>query len=201
MDSSTSTATLLEQLFAGTEGYALSSQGRSRLGCDADPAFTYGEVSLDAMRQMLDSVEPQAGEVFYDLGSGTGKGVIYASLLYAFARATGIELLEELYNAADAIRMRYEEARQQHGRNTQVDFRLGDIFTEDISDGNIVFSHCTCFDDILMNRLATKLETLKPGSRVITVTKNLTSPEFELLGSMPVTMAWGQATAWMHRRK
>lgn len=37
------------------------------------------------------------GGVFYDLGSGAGKGVIAASLLHPFERCCGIELLDSLH--------------------------------------------------------------------------------------------------------
>jgi len=39
----------------------------------------------------------EAGGVFYDLGSGAGKGVLAASLLHPFDKCCGIELLESLH--------------------------------------------------------------------------------------------------------
>jgi hypothetical protein len=39
----------------------------------------------------------EPGGIFYDLGSGAGKGVIAASLLHPFDRCTGIEFLESLH--------------------------------------------------------------------------------------------------------
>lgn len=39
----------------------------------------------------------EPGGIFYDLGSGVGKGVIAASLLHSFESCKGIELLHSLH--------------------------------------------------------------------------------------------------------
>lgn len=194
---------LEDRLFSDIQGYTLSSTGRIKLQREADPAFTYGEVTPDSMQMMIDSVQPQPGEVFYDLGSGTGKAVIFAAILGDFARCTGIELVEDLWQAANTARERYEaEVKMNLGKSSQqVSFINGNMFDQDLSDGGVVFTHCTCFDDEMMARISQKLETLKPGSRVITVTKGLVSPEFELMGSVPYRLGWGEATVCFYRRK
>jgi hypothetical protein len=46
----------------------------------------------------------ERGGIFYDLGSGTGKGVIGAAVLYNFDACYGIEILEGLYAVSlDAV--------------------------------------------------------------------------------------------------
>ena len=40
------------------------------------------------------------GGVFYDLGSGTGKGCLGAALLHPFDAVYGVEILETLYNSS-----------------------------------------------------------------------------------------------------
>src|SRR5688572_30636458 len=97
-----------DRIFSDIQGYTLSSVGRMKLQRDADPAFTYGEVTPESVQMMLETVQPQPGEVFYDLGSGTGKAVIFAAILADFARCTGIELVEDLWQAANTARERYE---------------------------------------------------------------------------------------------
>ena len=43
---------------------------------------------------MLDFAKPKAGEVFYDLGCGSGQPLMVAALLFPeLAKCTGIELL------------------------------------------------------------------------------------------------------------
>lgn len=196
--------TILDTLYGDVQGYALSSSGRSRIAREADPAFTYGEVTPEAIEYIVSQAQPKQGEVFYDLGSGTGKGVMFASFFGNFAKSIGIELLDELWSSANHTLSRFESELKPHlpveKQFQEIEFRNGDIFTQDISDGDVVFSHCTCFDDELMAKLTRQCETLKSGSRVITVTKGLNSPEFIALGTTPFRMAWGDATICFYQR-
>ena len=201
----TPSSAIHDALFANVAGYSLSSQGKSRIGRDGDSALTYGECTPEAVEHLLSFVNPQPGEVFYDLGSGTGKMVVYAAFYHPFSKSVGVELLEELHEAAQVVGERYKTEVQpqfQDGRrSTQLHYRLGDIFETDLSDADIVVSHCcTCFDDTLMQRLSDSLEKLKPGARIVTITRSLNSPAFEHIGSSSCQMGWGIATLHAYRR-
>lgn len=200
------TATELQDLLFGTiQGYSLSAAGRAKVGREADPVLTYGEITPESVQYMMEVTNPQTGEVFYDLGSGTGKAVIFAAFLAPFRRATGIELIEDLWQSASDSAARYHTEVKPHLQpekaDQEVDFRLGSMFDHDTSDGDVFFTHCTCFDDPMMEQISKKLETCKSGTRVITVTKGLTSPEFELVHSTPFRLGWGEATLCFYRRK
>ena len=59
-------------------------------------------------------------EVFYDLGSGSGKVLLAASLCYPFAKCTlhlitgkGIEFLETLYKTSMELKIRTEAQQEQ----------------------------------------------------------------------------------------
>ena len=193
------------QLFTDVAGYSLSSQGKLRIGRDADPALTYGECTPEGVGAILAAVSPQPGEVFYDLGSGTGKMLIYAAFLHPFSKVVGIELLPELNEVAMEVGARYTREIQpqfkDERRMTKVEYRLGDIFDADLSDADIVVSHCcTCFDDTLMQRLSDALERCKSGTRIVTITRGLSSPAFESIGTAACQMGWGQATINAYRR-
>lgn len=188
------------RLFSDVEGYSLSSIGRTRIERSADPSLTYGEITPAAVTHMLGRVQAVPGETFYDLGSGTGKAVIFAAML-GMGKAVGIELVPDLHDASQRVGDIFmEEVRPEHPAAGAVDFLFGDMFEKDVSDADVVFSHCTCFDDAMMARLAGKLESLKPGARVITVTKSLPSTQFSLSGSDFLPLAWGDATVYYHTR-
>lgn len=200
------TSTLQDQLFADVAGYSLSAAGKAVINREADPALTYGECTPEAVAQMLSLTEAREGDVFYDLGSGTGKMVVYAAFLAPLKKSVGIELLPELHTAAQMVGEQYrteiqpqmEDAR----RKTELCFQLGDIFEADLSDATIIVSHCcTCFDDALMQRLSDKLESCNPGTRIITVTRGLSSPAFEPTSVAACQMGWGQATLNVYRRR
>jgi SAM-dependent methyltransferase len=198
-------SSLNDTLFTDVSGYTLSSSGKAAIGREADPALTYGECTPEAVEHILTVTGARPGEVFYDLGSGTGKMVVYAAFLVPLKKSVGIELLPELHEAAQMVGQRYREEIQpklsDERRETALEYRLGDIFEEDIQDADIVVSHCcTCFDDALMQRLSDSLESLKPGTRIVTITRGLSSPSFELVGTSMCQMGWGQATANVYRK-
>lgn len=200
-------AALQDALFGTVAGYSLSSAGKSRIGREGDPALTYGECTPEAVEHILQVVDAQPGEVFYDLGSGTGKMVVYAAFFVPLKKSVGIELLPELHEAAQDAGCRYDQDVRPHladdRRHTELDFRIGDIFDADLSDGDIIVSHCcTCFDDALMQKLSDRLETCaKPGARIVTITRGLSAPCFEPIGCSPCQMGWGQATVNAYRKR
>lgn len=78
--------------------------------------------------------------MFYDLGSGVGKGVIAASLLHTFKICRGIELLTSLYQMsvqlrehiqqnAQTIREEMEKSRKIEYEFPQIEFINGDLQT------------------------------------------------------------------------
>jgi precorrin-6B methylase 2 len=59
----------------------------------------YGEIALPHFVWLLSNImAAREGEVFYDLGSGSGKVVAAAAMTCAFRSCTGIELLDGLHD-------------------------------------------------------------------------------------------------------
>src|SRR5437867_2140564 len=87
-------ATLQGMLYGDIDGYSLSSRGRERTGNHGEN-MTYGEVTPEVMDQLMTMAAAKPDETFYDLGAGTGKGVLYSALMSDLGRCTGIELLQE----------------------------------------------------------------------------------------------------------
>src|SRR3989344_513477 len=139
---------VLDVLYSGIDGYGLANMGRERSGRYGED-FTYGDITLDCAYDMLNAVGAKEGEVFYDLGSGTGKGVLFAALLFDLAKSTGIELVEELHGGSQVALQRYIEQivplLPENKRWQTVNFVNADMRTIDWSDADIVYSHCTCF--------------------------------------------------------
>lgn len=100
------------------------------------------------------------GELFYDLGCGTGKLVVYAAKNYQ-ARAVGIELAWMVWLVA--------KARQFFNRNKDLKIKFGNLFKEDLSNADVVYFFG--MPDTIKLRLKEKLEReLKVGARVVSYT-------------------------------
>ncbi|CAM9131602.1 unnamed protein product [Ectocarpus fasciculatus] len=202
---------LYESLFVGlslAEGKSLSKAERRRKGLMDDRALIYGEVDFASFATILREIgaltESKTGEVFYDLGSGTGKALYVARLTQDFTHCVGIEILQPLHTAAQLVTNRFNDhvkrlLDRRCPQNASV--FAGSFLEYDWSDGDCVFANSTCFPEDLMDALARQAEELKPGSIVVTFTKGLDSTAFEVLSKRRFEMSWGPATVFIHRRR
>lgn len=195
-------AQIMQLLYGDCDGYGLSTKGRDRTANHTED-FVYGEVTPEVMWQLLQASEAKAGENFYDLGSGTGKPPLLAAIMSDLGKCVGIELFDELHSAAQLALARYRTnilPHVPHKAAQHIEYRCNDFRSEDWSDGDIVFSHCTCFSPALMEAFVAQVNKLKSGARVMTVSKELPSPDVILLQVVPVQMAWGGATVYVYKR-
>jgi hypothetical protein len=92
------------ELFRGIDtdcAKSLAKKSVDALGLSqaANTELVYGEVDFHSFASILERVNPKEGDVFVDLGHGTGKALVCALLLCGnkFSRVHGVELLEDLY--------------------------------------------------------------------------------------------------------
>jgi SAM-dependent methyltransferase len=127
------------------------------------------QVEFRSFYDVLRTINPSPGQVFYDLGSGTGKALFVARLTQDFSRCIGIEILEGLHQQAERNLDRFEKsypAKQGAGDGQRVEVYQGSFLNFDWSDGDVVFANSTCFEDELMRQLTYAAERLKPGAIV-----------------------------------
>lgn len=195
---------LLFQSCSLERGKAVSKAEREEKSLHGNKSLIYGEVEFNSFARVLRKISPQPGTKFYDLGSGTGKAVFVARFLYDFDSCNGIEILEGLHNAGIEVVHRYNRYFKQlllHTTDNDVVLKHGSILDLDWSDGDLIFANSTCFDENLMGRVSELAERLKPGSFVVTFTKGLESPAFEVMERKRYRMSWGPATVFIHRRR
>jgi len=167
-------------------------------------SLVYGEVLFTSLaRVILKYVPLKPNMVFYDVGSGSGRGVFLAALLHNFKRCSGIEILHSLYSASTEVLKKYQNEFAPKGPDgkspakdaVEVTLSHSDFRLKDFSDADLIFANSTCFDEQLMNDLARCCENLRAGAVVITLTKGLNSQHFQVLESKQYPMSWGMATA------
>jgi predicted RNA methylase len=189
---------IFEELYSKENGYLISRQARKKRGIN-DRKLTYGEVKFDSFYKIIREVSPTFNKVFYDLGSGNGKAVILASLFGDFKKLVGIEILDELVASAQRILSKYKRLLKENlpeKLEQEIKFVKGDMLKSDFSEADVVFTHSTCFDEEFMRALAEKMEGLKKGSFVITITQQLPSPLFRQIKKDTIDLSWGQGTVY-----
>lgn len=118
-------------------------------------AAPYFPSSAETVRLALRTAGLKSGEIFYDLGAGTGQAVVIADKEFG-AHAVGSEISLLPYLVAK-LRIFFS------GSKATVIFK--DLFTQDTREADVVF----CFlADRVLGRVADKLKReLKPGARIV----------------------------------
>ena len=191
---------IFDTLYGDVRGYDLSFSARKKMDY-FDRGLTYGEIIPQEFFRILKDVNPQEGEVFYDLGSGTGKAVIAAALLFPFSKTVGIELLDDLYDASIHVLERLKrEVSTQETPLPEIQFIQSDFLNTDFSDADIVFAHATCFHEGQFRELLPKFEGLKKGARLLLVSKPIASESYEYIKSSEHPFSWGKATLHSYKK-
>lgn len=83
------------------------------------------------VRDLLNKIDLGPGDVFYDLGAGYGRVVLYTAMTSGVGRAVGIELVSERAAACNRV-------KDDLGLRN-VEFRSGNVREQDLSDGTVFF--------------------------------------------------------------
>ena len=213
------------------KAYQLSAEGTAQRGQpkqSKETDLTYGDVKLEALERALAAAFLPRGGTFFDLGSGTGRGVIAAALCCGLRSAVGVEILESLHEGALGPLQRFLQLRDELLAGSepaggaalagldptrlaaQVELLCGDLFATDISGADVVFCCCVTWSADIMGRLAAKLAAELPeGARVVTVGQRLPevvdlgikvgAVQFEVLWKEWARCDWGDEAFVVHR--
>src|SRR3989344_5600573 len=130
---------IFDFLYQDIDGKKISHKSRSELSYHYI-AETYGEVLFDSFYEILKLTSPNKNEVFYDLGSGTGRPSMVARLCFNFSKIIGVEKLEALYLTARDVLNRFTKSYSQYSRtDLTIDFVLDDFKKVDFTDADIIF--------------------------------------------------------------
>lgn len=196
---------IINRLYKDTHPYRLSIEERKAKGLAEDSTLTYGEVTFYNFVRILESAKLAPGQIFYDLGSGSGKAVMIAGLVFNLAKACGIEKLESLYDLSVSVCNRlYQIPEYQQffsDQKTQFEFIQGDFLEHDISNADCVFINATCFRNEIWTKIANRLVLLPSGCRVIIASQALpTGIDFALTYCNSHLMSWGMSRISIYER-
>jgi hypothetical protein len=122
----------ISDYFNDTDGQIISQRERSRLLLE-DQHFTYGEIDPNSFIQILRDGEAFDGQIFYDLGSGSGKSLVTAALSgFSFLKVVGIEYLSGLCDASkillENLKKLYEKKITFNGKSLS-DYSLNSVIS------------------------------------------------------------------------
>jgi SAM-dependent methyltransferase len=193
---------IIESLYRTIDGGYISQCERARLQLN-DTSLIYGEVLLPSFAAMLEVVRPVAGETLYDLGSGVGRAILFASLLYDFKKCVGIEIVPGLFQVSAVVLERFlsQPPSVVYPQRAPVELVERDFLQIDFADADIVSVNATTLNPVLWGELILKLNQLKTGARVMVTTKRLDEAYFEKLHQGLYPMSWADCTMFIYRKR
>ncbi len=188
---------LFDNLYHGINGIELSKNDRANLQTDFY-GLVYGEVNFENFSAMLAVTQPTATDIFYDLGSGTGKAVLCSAMLYSLKKCCGIELLPGLYKTSSD---QLEKLKSFPDISpSPIQFIHGDLLKIDFREASIVFINATSFTAEFWQLIIDKLTSLQRGTRVIITSKKLTQSSYQLLEAKMYWMDWGWNSVYIYQK-
>ena len=205
------------------------NSGKERMKKNLDSmSFVYGEINFKAIAYIFEYTKNifdiNEEGIFYDLGSGIGRGVFGAALCHSFQQYIGIEYLESIYKTSLEIQKKYmkelpkyindkknkdffpdyyfDDNKEKHLPN--ILFKHGDFLEEDLSKASFIYANSTCFTEDLMEKLSKKInKEVKKGCIVVTTTKTLSflnKKKWEIKKGIRRMMSWGVASLHVQRK-
>ncbi len=180
-------------LFDDVNGFIASREARKASG-DA-PEYVYGEIDFISFIALLSLTKPNQNTVFYDLGSGIGKAVIAAAMVFNMKKNYGIERFKALHDVANHQRYKIQAHPYYKERFHKIKFINDDFLNLDFADATLIFINATALFGETWLRLSSLLENTAPKTTIITTSKALKSPVFTITHTTTVAMSWGQVRA------
>jgi len=200
---------LLNTLYRNVPAQRTSSRERKRLGLN-DDALTYGEIDFLSFLLILDRAQPQSGEIFYDLGSGTGRALLVAALSAELSKVIGVELLPglcklaqiQINKAKTLVQVSSERDKQLYLQSLdRIQVLNADFLQIDFSEADLIFINATCLSYYTWEKIVARLNKLKSGSRIIVTSKKIIHENFEGLYQGFELMSWGMNSVNIYRKR
>ncbi|MFN8671037.1 MAG: hypothetical protein U0457_03015 [Candidatus Sericytochromatia bacterium] len=176
------------KLYAIKDQFYISINESKKIFNTNEEEFTYGEAIWSSFDKILKEIKPKENSVFYDLGSGIGRICFFCSIKYNLY-SKGIELLPTFVKNANYIKNKFQISN--------IEFLQEDWLKYDLSDADIVYVATTCFDELLLKKLTFKLENLKEGTIIISVSNPIESTKFKLIKKLDLPFSWGFAEVYI----
>lgn len=160
--------------------------------CDGD--FVYGETPFWTAGHLLNWSGVKKEDVIWDLGCGRGTFLFFAAIRYD-CKTLGIDYIGIYPEVGKLIAGKLNLKKMEW---LQADFSNLELWK--LPSPNLVYLACTTFSDQTMKKTVERLESLRAGVKVITLSAAIESKCFRLIEKKICYFSWGKATAYLHEK-
>lgn len=188
-DLSNTTEKYIEKIYNGTSAY-----GNVPYDLSGKPNVftTYGEMLPSSVTKIINFLKINNNDVFYDLGSGSGKFVTQIYLQTPAAKSTGIEIVKFRHNIASKIS---NKIKFTFNKPQELVFINGDILTQNLNDATIIYMCSTCFSEDFLTNIVNKLSSNTNLRAIVTLKKidNTKIPYLHKYTALPTPCTWSSS--------
>ena len=182
---------VIENIYEGINGFSLSNDDSvtmKKLGS----ASVYGEILYDSLEVLLDTLQINNNDVFYDFGSGVGKAVMQVVLNTSAKKVVGLELSADRIDRAIHAKERLVALGYTKPAGRLV-FQEKDFLEAPINDATIVYLCSTCFPDDMMEKIVNKIIDLDQPVKIISL-RRIDNQLVQLVNEYKLPMSWSEGS-------
>ncbi len=180
----------LKKTYSKTPTYSLSKQYRAEQEPE-NPDLIYGELSVYSFLYLLVLVSKNKSKLnkTYDLGCGDAKLMLAAALYFENMQAVGVEKVPALV-----------EPILESGLPENLQIIQNSFLEIDFFDADLIYINGAVFQESTWLECCEKFELLNTGCYVISVVREIKSPNFILIYSALHSASWGKALVHIYRK-
>lgn len=183
----------LSSLYKTVEGYSISPEESHLIKkCGGDP--TYGEITREAVKILIDKIKPSEHDIFYDLGSGQGKMTIQMYLTTPVKKSIGIELSKNRFDASEKFKQELAGLDLLNPQRS-LEFYNKNIADIPLHDATIVYISSLCFPKELIKKITDNIKRdNKNKLYLITLSALSDNQGFTLKEKLTLPMSWSNTS-------
>lgn len=182
---------LVRQLYRDVDVFDIPrDEEKSVYGTRGSPV--YGELTVAGTAHLLEYLGLGETDVFYDLGSGSGKVVLQAAMTAAVRKCVGVELSET--RVAESRRVLRIARRRGLLRARACGFRHEDIMKTYLRDATVIYTCSTAFSMRFMNMVAARIGKLDRRLRLVSLQELDSRRGFVEIETLRLDATWTRRT-------
>ena len=189
----------LERLYHGVNGFTMDPNDRVNREDRTHVFTTYGEILPVSVGELIRGLDVNRDDVFYDLGSGTGKVCTQFMLDSDARKSAGIEISDTRVREANIIKQKLEEANPYLFYGRELTHLNQNVVECDLSDATIIYTCSTCFSPDFLEIISQKIRQT-PNVRAVISLKQLPGMDGFKMRTMPIECTWAKSTAYVYTK-
>lgn len=137
-------------LYQGASGFITYQPGEREEAEKHKVFLTYGEILYPSLNKVIDYMDINENDIFYDFGSGVGKVVLQMFLNTPVKKAVGIEANKERNDGAVKIYSQIKKEFTELFENREMDCINKNFLEVDTKDATIIYTCSTLFEPELL---------------------------------------------------